>query len=110
MPNEVTDAERETIRNLHAAGKINSEIARKIGRSNSIISKQMQRMGLLPNTIAKRNLARFHANNERLREAPKMQSKPAAAAPIHERYAADRRPAAIKGEDLLLERMKAGAR
>lgn len=103
-----------TLRQMHADGKINREIAAEMNFSDSTISKQLARLGLAPNTIALRKLHRINERNEVLRAEPKAavrKERPRAqVAPMDERYARTPRPAAIQGPDLLLERMMAGRR
>ncbi|QKW08054.1 helix-turn-helix domain-containing protein [Streptomyces sp. NA04227] len=46
MADPITDADREQVRRLHAAGKSRNAIAREIGRSSSTVSKIGRELGL----------------------------------------------------------------
>lgn len=103
----ITPEERESVLALHDQDKLNHEIARELDISDSAVSKILQAAGRRANRKGDRTLRRINAANEQRQKDLRERKN---AEPMAECYRAKARPAAITGADLLLERMKAGAR
>lgn len=91
-----TQEDRETLKRLNGEGFLVSEIAEKMARSPGMISKYMQHMRLVRNSVDARRAQRLERLREKVKRAPKGRPEP------------DFQPKII--EDPLLSRLQAGRR